>query len=299
MTDTTETRGIPTILATVAAMALADAVVKLSSAALPLWQIWVLRSALTVPVLLVMARGSPRRAGLGWVILRSALLALMYLGIYGAIPLLDLSVMAAALYTGPLFIVGLAALALGERITARQCLAILGAFLGVLVVLRPTSVGFTPLALVPVAAAFLYALAALTTRARLASVPPVTQALWLNLACLGIGSAASLAIHLGLAPKVDYPFLFGPWQTVRLHEAQIIAVLAVLMIAIGIGLARAYQSPRPQIIATFDYAYLIFATLWGYVFFGEIPDLSTCIGIALIIAAGLAVVAPVADKPRA
>lgn len=144
-----EARGI----LTVCAMALADAVVKLSSAALSLWQIWVLRSALTLPVPRVLPRGALRPAGLGWVILRSGLLALMYLGIYGAMPRLDLSVIGAERYTGPLFIAGLAVLALGERITAQQGVALLGAFLGVLIVLRPLASGFTPLALLPVLSA--------------------------------------------------------------------------------------------------------------------------------------------------
>ncbi len=295
--DLSETRGILTILATVFAMALADAVVKLSSATLPLWQIWVLRSALTVPVLLLMARDYVRPAGLPWVILRSVLLVLMYLGIYAALPLLDLSVIAAALYTGPLFITGLTALALGHRIARLQGLAMLGAFLGVLIILRPLASGFTALALLPVGAAFLYALAAILTRAKLAAIPAVTLALWLNLACLLAGGAAGFAIHAGLVPPVDYPFLFGRWHGMTPRDWQTVAALAILMIGIGIGLARAYQSPRPQIIATLDYAYLIFAAVWGYVFFGEIPDLPTCIGIALIVAAGLAVLAPVSDSP--
>ncbi len=291
-TERSERRGILTILATVGAMALADAVVKLSSATLPLWQIWVLRSMLTVPVLLFMARGCLRPAGLPWVILRAALLALMYLGIYGAMPLLDLSVIAAALYTGPLFIVGLTALVLGESITRLQGLAILGAFLGVLVILRPLASGFTPLALLPVGAALLYALAAILTRTKLAAVPAMALALWLNLTCLLAGCAVGLAIRLGLAPPVDYPFLFGHWQTMTLGDWQVIAALAVLMVATGIGLARAYQSPRPQVIATLDYAYLIFAAFWGRVFFGEIPDIPTVLGIALIIACGLMAAAP-------
>ena len=75
-------------------MALADAFVKYSSAGIPLWQIWVLRSALVVPVLLVMARKALWPVGIRWVLLRSAILALMYLGIYAAIPLLELSVIA-------------------------------------------------------------------------------------------------------------------------------------------------------------------------------------------------------------
>lgn len=58
------------------------------------------------------------------------------------------------------------------------------------------------------------------------------------------------------------------------------------MIGIGIGLAHAYKSPRPQVIATFDYSFLIFASFWGYVFFGEVPDVATVSGMVLIAAAG-------------
>lgn len=285
-------RGVLIILATVFGMALADAVVKLSSAGLPLWQIWVLRSALVVPVLLALARGALWPAGLGWVVLRSLLLGLMYLGIYAAIPFLDLSVIAAALYTGPLFIVILSALVLKERTAVRHWLAMLAGFAGVLIIVRPFGAGFTPLALLPVGAALLYAGAAVLTRARCREIRPATMALWLNLTFLVAGGAASLAIWSGLAPKIDYPFLFGRWQLMGGPDWRVIVVLAGLMIGIGIGLARAYQSPRPQIIATFDYAYLIFAVFWGYVFFGEVPDAWTIVGMVSIGGAGLGVLSP-------
>jgi drug/metabolite transporter (DMT)-like permease len=43
------------------------------------------------------------------------------------------------------------------------------------------------------------------------------------------------------------------------------------------------------VIATFDYSYMIFVVFWGYVFFGEVPDLWTLAGMALISAGGLGV----------
>lgn len=282
-------RGVMTILATVFAMALADAVVKWSSAGLPLWQIWVLRSVLVIPVLAVLARKALCPIGLGWVLLRSALLALMYLGIYAAIPFLDLTVIAAALYTGPLFIVALSALLLKEPVTPRHWLAIFCGFLGVLIIIRPMSAGFSPWALLPVGAAVLYAAAAVLTRARCREVRPATMALWLNLTFLLIRSGASAVIGAGVLSAFDYPFLFGHWQQMRPADWQMIILLALLMVGIGLGLARAYQSPRPQVIATFDYAYLIFAALWGYVLFDERPDIWTIAGMLLIAAAGLSV----------
>ena len=279
--------GIATILVTVFAMALTDAFVKYSSVDMTLWQIYALRSPIVLPVLLLLARGRISTKGLGWVLLRSAALALMYLGIYGAIPLLDLSVIAASLYTGPLFIVVLSAIALREQVSVRHWIAILTGFCGVLLIVRPAAADFTPLSLVPVTAAFLYAAAAVLTRAKCAEVPALTLALWLNLTLLGAGVSASLSVAFtGIGADVGYPFLFGTWSTMDGRNWLVIAVLAVLMVGVSVGLAKAYQSPQPQVIATFDYAYLVFATFWGFVFFGEVPNFRTLVGMALIACAG-------------
>ena len=42
-------------------------------------------------------------------------------------------------------------------------------------------------------------------------------------------------------------------------------------------------------MTTFDYAFLIFAGFWGYVFFGEIPDATTLVGMVFIACAGIIV----------
>jgi drug/metabolite transporter (DMT)-like permease len=44
------------------------------------------------------------------------------------------------------------------------------------------------------------------------------------------------------------------------------------------------------VIATFDYSYMIFAVLWSYAIFSELPDPPTVIGMALIAVAGLLVI---------
>lgn len=280
--------GVIVILMTVFAMALTDGFVKFSSASLTLWQIYVLRSIIAIPVLLLLTRRAVWPAAAGWVALRSIALLLMYLAIYAAIPVLDLSVIAASLYTAPLFIVLLSSLVLGERIARYQWAGIALGLAGVLLIVRPTVAGFSPLPLIPVAAAFLYAIAAIVTRAKCARETPMALALWLNITLLVAGAIASLAIGFA-GPLPAYPFLFGNWTAMGTREWQIIAILAGLIVGVSIGLARAYQSPKPQIIATFDYAYLIFAALWGYVFFGEVPGPRTIAGMAMIAFAGVMV----------
>jgi drug/metabolite transporter (DMT)-like permease len=193
------------------------------------------------------------------------------------------------LHTGPLFIVALSAVMLGERVSVRSAFAAACGFVGVLLIVQPFAAAFSPIVLLPIAAAFLYAMAAILTRLRCHSASAVVMAFWLNLGLLVLGGVASLVIRAGVGPAVDYPFLFGPWQMLGWSDWLVVLALAILMIGIGIGLARAYQSPRLQVIAAFDYAYLIFAALWGYVFFGEVPTALTVLGMVLIAGAGLVV----------
>ena len=281
-------QGVVAILATVFAMALTDAIIKLSSSGMTLWQIWILRSAIVVPILLVATKGRVLPPGTGWIIARSAALVVQYLCLYAVLPLMDMALAGAAFYTAPFFIVGLSALVLGNRITLRHWLAIAVGFAGLLLIVRPFAAAFTPLILMPIAAALFYAIAAILTRAKCADTPALILALWLNIACLAFALAIGAVRGLIVTPEWAR-FIFGPWHSMARSDWGMILVLSVLIIGIAIGLARAYQSPRPEVIATFDYSYMIFVVFWGYVFFGEVPDLWTLAGMALISAGGLGV----------
>lgn len=291
--------GAAVIVATVFCMALADAVVKAASSSMPLWQIFVVRSLIAIP-LIAMAGFSGllrdmRPVAFGWTMLRSFLLVLMYLAIYAAIPVLSLPTIAASLYTGPLFITLLSAILLGERVGGLRWLAILVGFAGVIAIIRPGTDAFTPAALIPVLAALLYAVAAVITSGKCAGENPVVMALALNYSLLLTGLTATLvllAIDLPAASQSLYPFLLGNWIVMGLSEWGIVSLLAVLIVLIGAGLAKAYQAGPPSVVAAFDYSYLIFAALWGFVFFGDIPDTMTAFGMMLILLSGLLVLRP-------
>ena len=283
-------QGVLAIIPAVFAMALTDAIFKSWSAGISLWQIWVLRSLVVLPVLYVMAGGRVRVAGAGWIALRCLALILMYLTMYPALPLIDMSLAGAAFYTAPLFIAGLSALVLGQRIAGLQWLAILVGFAGLLLIVRPFGLAFTPIILLPVAAAFCYACAAVLTRAKCMGAEPVVMGFWLNVAFLVTGGIAAALLQSGLTLRgVDFPFLLATWQPLAPADWAVILFLAVLMTGVSIGVAHAYKSPQPAVIATLEYAYMIFAIFWGFVFFSEVPDLWTILGMALIAAGGAAV----------
>lgn len=291
-------QGVLAIIPAVFAMALTDAIIKQWSAGISLWQIWVLRSLMVLPVLFVMARGRVRVAGAGWVAARCLALVAMYLTMYPALALIDMSLAGAAFYTAPLFIAGLSAAVLGNRISGLQWAAILVGFAGLLMIVRPFGLAFTPVILLPVAAAFCYACAAVITRARCMEVAPVVMGFWLNIAFLGFGG---LGVGLvGMLPPlgVDFPFLLAPWQPMAALDWAVVGLLACLMLGVSIAVAVAYKSPQPAVIATLEYCYMIFATVWGFVFFGEVPDGWTLLGMVLIAAGGAAVLlVPAGGRP--
>ncbi len=283
--------GVAMIVIAVFLMSLQDAIIKYSSTDLSLWQIFVLRSALAIPVLGVLglrAGGSgrliPRHPG--WAALRSLALVLMYVCIYAAVPVLSLAVVAAAFYTGPLFITLLSVLTAGEVVGPRRWLAVFLGFLGVLVILRPGTDGFTALAVLPVLSGFFYAVAAILTRTKCVHEAPMSLALMLNVALLLAGLLASVVIAVW-QPAVVYPFMLGPWVPLEPSGLLLIGVLAILIVAIGMTLAQAYQTASPVVVATFDYSYLVFAAFWSLVIFAEPPSATTLAGMVLIAGAGL------------
>jgi drug/metabolite transporter (DMT)-like permease len=229
--------GVTLIVGSVFLMALADGLVKLVSADLTLWQIYVTRSLAAVPLLAAILAW--RGTGLwpkapGWAYLRATLLVLMWIAYYASLPLLDLSVAAVALYTSPLLIALLSALVIGEPVGPQRWAAIAIGFAGVLAILRPGTDAFSWIMLLPILGAAFYALAMILTRSKCLDEPPLALALALNASLLAAGSIMSGALWaLDLGPEVTaaHPFVLGPWASMGAREWASAVLLGVLIAA--------------------------------------------------------------------
>ncbi len=288
-------QGIVIILASVTAMAFADAVVKLVSADLTLWQVFVTRSIFALPCL--MALGYVKRVGFGhlfnrWVVARSLLLVLTWLAFYASLPVLELSLAAVAVYSNPIITALLSAVILGERVSRRQWLGVVVGFAGVTAILKPGTEAFTWVILLPLLGAAFYSMAMVLTRARCRQHEAINLALGLHGAFVVTGVLATATLlFLDLGPELTAasPFLLGGWMPMGAEEWGLMAFLGLLSAAFFLGVARAYQIAPPQIIGTFDYAYLVSAAFWGFIFFSEQPDVFTLAGMVLITLAGVLV----------
>lgn len=118
--------GVSLIIAAVFVLSLADAAVKYFSSTLPLWQLFLIVSCLSVPALAawIGSRSKTARIGIASVrliMIRSVLLLLMWVSYYSALPLIPLSVAAVAIYTTPIFIALISTRYAGEPLSPLGC----------------------------------------------------------------------------------------------------------------------------------------------------------------------------------
>ena len=286
---------VPAIVFAVFALSLGDAAIKQFSTDFVLWQIFVVRSLIAVPVLLAVIKIRYPSVPLvpetiGWTAARSAMLALMWVAYYLALPHLALSIAASVYYVLPIFITLFAALFIGDRIGKVGWIAVATGFAGVLVILRPNVGDFNAYALLPLASAVLYALAMILTRTKCRTEHPLVLALSLNVCFVVFGVTATVITRfLDPAPATTdlYRFLLGKWSVMGAEEFLAMGLLATAIVIGSVASAIAYQLGRSSTVATFDFSYLVFAATWGFVFFGEVPDALTVLGMALIFTAGI------------
>jgi drug/metabolite transporter (DMT)-like permease len=204
-------------------------------------------------------------------LLRSALLltttVLFFIGIR-SIPLATASTI---MFLSPIFITILSAPLLGEPVGVRRIAGVVIGFIGALIVVRP---GIAPLSvgvLCLIAAACTNALHQITTRLLRHHDDPMTTLLYT--AAVGAALLSAVAPFEWRAPDpTAWIFLVG------------------IGIAGGLGhlcLIRALRLAPASAVAPFSYTGLLWAALFGFTVFGEVPGLWTLVGAALIIGSGL------------
>ncbi len=188
--------------------------------------------------------------------------SLAHIGLAEATALADLN---------PVFITLGAALFLGERIGIHRISAVLAAMAGAWMIIRPGTDAFSPAAILPLLCAAFYAANALITRAVGRTEPVATVMVLSSLIGTGMVTLA-LPFHIEPVAIADIPrFLaIGALGTV----AQVLVI-------------RAFSTTEASVLAPFGYVGIVFAMLWGVLFFGEWPDRMTLAGALVIVLAGL------------
>ena len=255
-----------------------------------LWQFHVLRAAVAVPVLIAAAwlTGQSLRVRrplrLTARCLSIATGLVIYFSALGALPVAQAG---AGLFSAPIWVLILSAILFRYPITAGQALSVFTGFAGVLMLLQPDPRNLSALSFLPLGAGVFYGLGALLTRYWCAEESAMVLAIGVFVA-LGLVAMVPL-IGFSFWPVSDSPgFLTRGWTPLTPHFTWLALVQTVGAIITMPMIAQAYRIGTPAYVAVFEYSFLIFAGLWGLLIWGQDMALTGWVGIALIIAAGMA-----------
>ena len=210
----------------------------------------------------------------GWVLSRTAAAVVSGLCVFYAFSELPLAQVYAILFSMPLLVTLMAIPMLGERVGPYRGGAVLAGLAGVFVVLQP---GTTPLTLAHGAAllgAVGGAFAALVVRKIGAVERSIVFLLYPMMGNFVVMGAA-------------LPFVYEPLPVAHLGGFAVMAALALIG---TVFLIQAYKRAQAALVAPMQYSQIIWATLFGIVFFDERLDSATLVGTAVIIASGLYIV---------
>ncbi|MDP3372569.1 MAG: DMT family transporter [Candidatus Paracaedibacteraceae bacterium] len=206
----------------------------------------------------------------------------MWRGIIGAIALglccysvniMHMSENTTIMFTQPLFFLPLAYFFLKERVDASRWIATLIGFFGILIIMQPGTDTFRCEAFVPMASAFCFAIISMLAKKMIKDEHSLT-----------------LLFYFGLVTTiVALPVMIPFWQTPMLSELPLLLMLGVCANLIQVCIFRAFSSTDASSLSPIFYTEIGISTIFGFIFFGQIPTIFVAIGAALIIGSTFAI----------
>jgi len=287
--------GILSLCLGVLVFSLQDPLVKMVSGSYPVTEVMAIRALVALPILIILVRADVgisalRSKRIRMLTLRAFLQFCAYTAYYLSIAVLPLADAAALYYMAPLFIMGMAGPYLGERVSGRSFATVLLGLTGVVVMLRPGAGVFDWAALLSLGSAFLYGFSQMMARRMGDTESATVMAFYQNGAYVIGATVLAGAFHLAGITQADHrsiEFLVRPWVWPTISDFLIMAACGFIASAGMILLSQAYRLAPANRVVTFEYTGIIWTSLWGFLFFAEVPRETTVLGAALIVGAGL------------
>jgi drug/metabolite transporter (DMT)-like permease len=270
-------RGMIYMVLAMALFAANDAGTKLAVKTVPVSEVMVLRGgfALIFLVAILWWRGELRDTPkiFDWqVSLRGFAEAANGVLLISALAMIPLGNVITIIQLVPFLMTIIAAMTLGERVGWRRWISVAAGFIGVLLVVKPATGAFDTASLFALTATFTILLRDMLARSIGSRIPAFVVALASILAGIVVGVAGAS---------------FQPWQS-----PDAITLMSCLGSGICLVLAQyfivlAYRNTELSAVAPFRYSIVLFAVIYGFVFFREVPDLWSFAGMAIMILAGV------------
>jgi len=174
-------------------------------------------------------------------------------------------------FAGPLFIAALAGPMLGEPVGWRRWAAVGAGFIGVMVIVRPSGEALQLAALFPLVASLAGALRDITTRRISAHETSMSILLFSTVSVILFGLCTS-------------PF---GWAPLTLKDLGLMGLSGLFVGGAHYFLIERFRWAEASLLAPFKYATMIWAVLFGFIIFGDLPDAWTWYGAGFVVLCGL------------
>jgi len=273
-----------------------DATIKNLSTTYALHQLVFYRAVIGLAIVLLilapMAGGyrvlRSKRPGLQ--IVRAACVFVANLSFFMGIVAIPLADAVAIFFITPFVITAMSVIFLGEVVGPRRWVALAVGFVGVLIVMRPGTDAFQPAAIYPVIAAFAYASLHILTRVMRTTETAVAMVFYIQLVFLVGSGLIGLVLSGGQFAGPEDPsldFLLRAWAEIEPVHIWFFVLMGFCASGGGYMISQAYRMGEAAYVAPVEYLALPLSVVTGYLFFAEVPDGYTILGILLILGAGL------------
>jgi S-adenosylmethionine uptake transporter len=271
--------GILIALLAFALFAAHDVVIKLLGAGYAVFQIVFFSVLLTFPLVVLMVMRDPDAGTLRpvhpwWTLIRTAAAVATGFCAFYAFTVLPLAQVYAIIFASPMVITVLSIPLLGERVGIHRGGAVVVGLLGVLIVLRPGATHLTLGHAAALVTALMGGLSAVIMRKIGRDERTAVMMLYPMM--------ANFVVMGALLPFVYVPLPLG--------DLALQGLMAVLAFGASVALIVAYRRAEAVLIAPMQYSQIIWAALYGWLFFDEAIDAGTAIGATVIIASGFYIV---------
>ncbi len=286
--------GITCVMIGMGTASLMDAMIKTLSDDYPLHQIVMARSVIAIILTLFIVQ---YEGGLHLLksskpflhLSRGLLIVVANMSYYLALSTMPLAEVAAIFFISPLLITALSVPFLGEQVGWRRWVAVGVGFIGVMVMMRPGVGTFNFTALLPILAAFAYASTQIITRSLGTTDVASVMSFYIGLTFVFIAGSFWIVAGDGSYAGdygVEMDFLLRAWVWPNTNDAMLMVGIGVLVTIVGYMLSQAYRVADASAVAPFEYIALPLAIMWGYLFWRDVPDAQSMLGIFLIVGSG-------------
>ena len=288
-------KGIILILLAMMVFSVQDSLMKYIYSFVSLYEVYLVRTLVSLVIMLLFLKltKKPIVFKTQYPLLTFCRVILFFFGFssfYISLTVMPLATATALFFVTPFLITIFANLFLKEHIGPRRWGAVIIGFIGVYIVLNPDFRNFDYLSLTPILCAFCYSLSMIIIKKTSEKDSVYTQTFTFYFGAIIISSIFYYFIGDGQYNTSNHPasqFIFREWF-------ENLEVSMLLMIFTGFTasaafllLFTAYSIASPAVVSPFEYSILLWSSLSGWIFFDEILNLRTFIGIFVIVTSGI------------